>query len=345
MAITSSTSPPCSLRGLLINEAGGQVVQHTWCKPGMSPIVGPTVEKFLDHLDRLKRQALKKGGRIHTLLGNHETMNYSGDLRYVHPGEYQAFESSGSAALQDRYYQVNVDAIKNRLPEEEWPVFDAAYRARFNERYPPGYVEHRRAWNEGGQYGDWVLSNPVAVVVNDSLFLHGGISCKHNADSLQTLTDGVHAELAMAQLPADGLVIGADGPLWYRGLASAPEAEEADNLAAIRENFLVSRVVVGHTPTPGVVTPRFDGAVVIVDTGISRHYGGYSSYLEILPDGVWAGYGDQKIRLPEAGSDALNQYFEQVAALYPDDPALQQSILEMQQFEVEPLSPAVGDEL
>ena len=45
----------------------------------------------MDLLMKLEPQAIEAGGRVHALLGNHELMVMTGDLRYVHPGEYKAF--------------------------------------------------------------------------------------------------------------------------------------------------------------------------------------------------------------------------------------------------------------
>src|SRR6266852_1091975 len=50
---------------------------------------GPASRRVLDLLMDLEKQANKAGGRVHALLGNHETMNIYGDLRYVPEEEYE----------------------------------------------------------------------------------------------------------------------------------------------------------------------------------------------------------------------------------------------------------------
>jgi hypothetical protein len=53
---------------------------------------GPDGFKIIDLLMRLEKEARRKGGRVHALIGNHEAMNLYGDLRYVSPEEAARFE-------------------------------------------------------------------------------------------------------------------------------------------------------------------------------------------------------------------------------------------------------------
>jgi len=45
---------------------------------------GDQVTKILWHLFKLEKQAARAGGAVHLILGNHEQMVLSGDLRYIH---------------------------------------------------------------------------------------------------------------------------------------------------------------------------------------------------------------------------------------------------------------------
>ena len=65
------------------NWSGGRT--H-FVQTGDIPDRGPDTRKIIDFLTELTKQAEKAGGRVHALIGNHETMNVLGDLRYVHPG-------------------------------------------------------------------------------------------------------------------------------------------------------------------------------------------------------------------------------------------------------------------
>ena len=55
---------------------------------------GAQSRKVMDLLIKLQPQAEKAGGRVHVLLGNHELMNLTGDLRDVSAEELAAFMSS-----------------------------------------------------------------------------------------------------------------------------------------------------------------------------------------------------------------------------------------------------------
>jgi hypothetical protein len=82
------------------------------------------------------------------------------------------------------------------------------------------------------------------------------------------------------------------------------------------------RIVIGHTPTGGVVWPRLDGRVVMIDTGMSAAYGGHVAWLEATADGLFAGYPGGRVPLPkdDAGRAA---YLDAVIALQPGNAELE----------------------
>ncbi|MEM9388394.1 MAG: metallophosphoesterase [Pseudomonadota bacterium] len=52
---------------------------------------GPDSRRVMDLLMGLETQAQAAGGPVHVLIGNHEQMNLTGDLRYVAKEEFAAF--------------------------------------------------------------------------------------------------------------------------------------------------------------------------------------------------------------------------------------------------------------
>lgn len=59
---------------------------------------GPDSLEVIELMDRLAEEAPKAGGRVVSLLGNHEVMNLQGDLRYVAPGDVADFGSPAARA-------------------------------------------------------------------------------------------------------------------------------------------------------------------------------------------------------------------------------------------------------
>ena len=181
-------------------------------------------------------------------------------------------------------------------------------------------------WNTGrpgtrSGTAEWVLDKKIAVRINDSVFLHGGISPYYCGNSLESMTERAVTLMANYDPENPGLLEDANGPLWYRGLSGVDPEASAETLAAILERHGANRIVVGHTPTFGVIWPRYDGRVVQIDTGISSHYGGNIAYLEINPQGVFGGYPGGKLPLPPSDGERQG-YLEQVIAMDPDNQRL-----------------------
>jgi len=299
---------------------------------GDIPDRGADTGKIIEHITKLDKQARRKGGRVHNLIGNHEAMNVYGDLRYVSEGEYEAFVTRRSEALRDRYYELYLKGFESQDPEG-FAARPEDYRDRWNVQHPLGWVEHRQAWdpawNPDGQYAKWVLGNKVAIRVNDTLFVHGGISGFYCRNSLQSLTEKVSDGLRHFDPKNAGILEDEFGPLWYRGLAGVEPVAAPETVDAILAQHGIKHIAVGHTPTSGVIWPRYDGKVIMIDTGISRVYGGYVGYLEMTADGLSAGYPSGKLPLP-ASDDDRQAYLEQVIQFDPGNPHLRERLQQLQ---------------
>lgn len=295
---------------------------------GDIPDRGPDTVRIIEHIRKLGKQARKQGGYVHNLIGNHEAMNVYGDLRYVSDGEFEAFVNRNSEKLRDRVFEVNLQKMEAANPEA-FAALPENFREVWYQRHPLGWVEHRQAWdpawNPEGEYADWVLQNKVSVRINDMLFLHGGISGFYCRNSLDSITEKVLASLRRFDPENPGIVVDEFGPLWYRGLSGVePEALD-ETVDAILERHGAEHIIVGHTVTSGVIWPQYAGKVIMIDTGISRAYGGYVAYLEMNAQGMFAGYRQEKLPLP-TGDDDVVAYLEKVIAMDPDNPYLQERL-------------------
>jgi len=281
---------------------------------GDVPDRGPDSRKVMDLLMALAPQAEKAGGRVHPLIGNHEAMNILGDLRYVAPGEYQAFTTSGSAGLRDRAYAVLADSTRQS---------DSAYRESWNAAHPLGWVEHRLAFEGKGKYGEWIRRNNAVVKIGRFLFLHGGISPAYRDIPIADLNRRIRTALEPGAAPAE-VAIAEDslGPLWYRGLATVDEAALAGHVDSVLAAFGVSHIVIGHTITPGAILPRHGGKVIMIDVGMSAAYGGPAAALIVEGTEVFALHRGHRLPLPLEGG--VVDYLQRAAALDPPASRLRQ---------------------
>jgi len=123
---------------------------------------GPGSRQVMDLLMRLQQEAQAAGGQMHVLLGNHEAMGLLGDLRYVSAAEYASFADLESALVRE-------------AARRGWRGGRcAAPCASFDEQFPAGFFGHRAAFAADGRYGSWLLAQPVAIRINDTLFMHAG---------------------------------------------------------------------------------------------------------------------------------------------------------------------------
>ena len=299
---------------------------------------GADSRKVMELLMTLETQARRAGGQVHALIGNHEAMNIYGDLRYVSAQEYGAFRDGNSEKIRASFYQRHVETLKKTSPPEQLPEFDEAHRREWESRYPLGFFEHRYAFSPQGRYGKWILEHNAIIQINDTLFLHGGLSPKYGSDSIQTINEKVRAELQDPDKLAGGIVLDEEGPLWYRGLALAEENLLRSHVEQLLENYGARRIVVAHTVTEGAVIPRLQGKVLLIDVGLSALYGARRACLILEGDRAYALHRGQKLSLSGDSGPALLPYLKQAAALDPSPSPLQRMI---QQMEERNLVPAV----
>jgi hypothetical protein len=264
---------------------------------------GPDSLRIIHQLMKLQREASKRGGKVIALVGNHEAMNMTGDLRYVHPGEYRAFTDQDSEARRDRVYEANKAAIEAAYKARDPNMTPQAIRDSWMKDYPPGKLEHQFAWGPTGEVGKWVITNPAVVKIGDSLFVHGGISAAYTQFSPEQINQRVAAALKAQDETQTAIINDPAGPLWYRGLVTRAPGDEAtvapvapsgqplsieQEIALVLEKFHVNRIVVAHTPSTTGIISADQGALWRIDSAISRAYNGKLTYLEIIGNKVTA---------------------------------------------------------
>jgi Calcineurin-like phosphoesterase/HipA-like kinase len=148
---------------------------------------GPGSRQVVELLIKLSGQARSAGGAVHMVLGNHEVMVMTGDLRYVSQEEFAAFAADETQADRDQLFA----DYRKLNPGGD----DASVRAAFDQDYPPGFVGLRKAYAPNGKLGSWLLQQPFVIKVNDKVYMHGGIASLASQDDLDKLNNKLQTEL------------------------------------------------------------------------------------------------------------------------------------------------------
>jgi len=149
---------------------------------------GDDVRAVLDLLMGLEGKAKAKGGRVVTLLGNHEAMNLLGVTRDATPAIYAKFADANSRKRMDSAW-ADYERLRDGLVAKKQPVPGAlgATRDAFDRAHPPGYIEYREALGPRGTYGKWLRDKAMVTAVGGTIFTHAGIPPASAPDTLDDL--------------------------------------------------------------------------------------------------------------------------------------------------------------
>ena len=204
---------------------------------------GDDERQIVDLFSRLIREAKATGGRVIALNGNHETMNAQGDFRYVTPLGFQAF-----------------DCVKPSSP------LAAQVAAEYQSR--------AAAFLPGGAYALELAERDVIAVVNDSVFVHGGVLPEHVSYGIDRINSETRAWLRGTERAAPQSIAAERAPVWVRDYSFDPvSAESCASLGQVLDALRVKRMVVGHTVQAGGITSACGDRVYRIDVGLSRYYG------------------------------------------------------------------------
>jgi len=208
---------------------------------------------ILSLLREVGRMAREQGGDVVLLNGNHESLNVAGDFRYVTPGAF--FES----------------AIAAGLTGEQAYEFEFQLQARF------------ALWSPGGPLARELAKNPTVLIVNDTVFVHGGLTVEHIEYGLEKIN------LEVAQwmrgdpvgeggrpAPPPFLAMGDQSSLmWNRTFSKERFSNPRDKYTVCQQlnealqAIKCERMVVGHTPQFSGCNAECNRKVWRIDVGMS----------------------------------------------------------------------------
>jgi len=215
---------------------------------------------ILNFFTELHDLALASGGGVYSLIGNHELMNVQGNFEYTS--------------------KANINMFKNYKDPYTKKVIHDPEDAR------------KHAFSVGNQYARFLgCTRQSALIVNDFLFIHGGISRKflekfRGRDKLHELNDVV-SEWLLNTLHTNSYEIIMDqilndteySPFWTRILGSLPAHLPFNDeqckilLDPILDTYKLNGMVIGHTPQINDgINETCGNKLIRIDVGASKAF-------------------------------------------------------------------------
>jgi hypothetical protein len=271
----------------VVVQVGDQIDRCRYVKGGptcdmkeATPNDEPHDWRILQYFTKLHKQAIKKGGAVYSLMGNHELMNVQGDMRYA---SYQGFKEF------ENYKKPDGTIIKDGEEARRW------------------------AFKPGNPVSEFLAcTRQVALIIGKNLFVHAGIIPKlakkysvQNINQLMSLY--LLDKLKTKTKYGDLFNQSKETPLWTRTLGniglkqySAENISDTDkqktnavcnaNLDVVKKVYNIDKIYIGHTPLLSHGMGNIcNGDVWMTDYGQSKAFGQFKNndsiqVLQILND-------------------------------------------------------------
>jgi len=212
--------------------------------------------KFFTDLHK-QAQSQKKGGAVYSLLGNHELMNVTGDLRYV---SYKGLTDFGDT---------------------------------YDKTVKEGKKERRDAFKKGGELANFLAcTRQSALIIGSNLFVHAGIvpklAKKYKVNELNKIIRHWLLDKLEDSKELRRVIKTADySPFWFRTLGQlAPNIEMEDDggicdkfVPPVMKSYNINNIIIGHTPQSFIsddgINSTCSNHVWRVDIGVSDAFSVY----------------------------------------------------------------------
>ena len=186
---------------------------------------------------KLEQEAAEKGGKVHLILGNHEIMNFQGNVRYNH----------------EKYIKVALEISGKERP-------DRAVQFMFSDKT---------------ELGKWLRTKNVIKKIGDYIFVHAGLHPEIleydlNLEEINEQTRASWDTHLYTDEKVDevaNFLTGNKCLYWYRGLATDHRHYDKiheNELNKILDYYRAKKIVIGHTVVDDISTD-FNGKVVKID--------------------------------------------------------------------------------
>jgi len=188
---------------------------------------GTMVTEVLWLIYALEEKAKAAGGYVHYILGNHEIMNMSGDLRYVQP------RYSEHAALMNRSY---TQIFEKDTELGRWLDTKNIVEKIGNILFTHGGISH--------------YLNQAQIPLKEM----NELMRPHYRDTAAEYSD-----------PLLNILVSDFGPFWYRGYYSGSPKATIGQIDSTLNMYRVRHISTGHTVIATTISSLFDGKLVNTD--------------------------------------------------------------------------------
>jgi Calcineurin-like phosphoesterase len=202
---------------------------------------GDRVTEVLWLIYGLEDKAKAAGGYVHFVLGNHEIMNLSGDLRYLHPKYVQ------NTALLNEDYIGSLYGENSELGR--WLRTKNIVEKVGNILFAHGGISAE--------------INSIDITLNKI----NELARPYYPDSIYNYSN-----------PITELIFSDWGPFWYRGYYQGKTIASAAQIDSTLEKFNVKRIATGHTVIADTISLLHNGKLINTDV---HHAKGHSEALLI----------------------------------------------------------------
>lgn len=129
-------------------------------------------------------------------------------------------------------------------------------------------MPYELAFSKGTVLGDWLREKPIMLVLNDTLFLHGGISQSALDKGYDIDEWNRRHRVALDEADYEDTLFGGQAPTQYRGYLKRGNGHSIANqslIDATLERYSAKQVVVGHTKVDSII-PAYRNRLFAVET-------------------------------------------------------------------------------
>lgn len=205
---------------------------------------GPDDKLVLDFFESLDKKATKFGGRVYSLIGNHELMNVKGQMKYTIPQADKLFSCQNAPPLKCR----------------------------------------EKMFHPGGEYARMLSNRKSILIYNGYVFLHGGLRLRYIAGSKDPLAqiEKMNQEMSLFLQGKTPIPAGAEGrdnkdqkdnPFWDRTYSKGtPSADTCRELSQVLSLLKAKAMVLGHSIQKQGINTACNNQVFRIDVGMSKGF-------------------------------------------------------------------------